>query len=830
MTPADIQLLFQAAEATFPRNGVTRLTEEDDVDASASAERPQRTASLQRVLLAVQQYWLAGSPEMEQAAEILGDSSRDASWRIPIGESGLLDFFLGILAVNGLRQSLKIHTLRLIGNSCADEDENRARVVAGNHLGRIVSLLDDDSVLAFVIPVLYNICVDFEPAQLQACQADLSRALIAIVSSPRLAQCRAFLNIICKILGLLIAQEPEVALADPATPAYLLQLAVNPDTALDTEEFCIVVSVALTYLTYENFQEELIRQAGVQALLTAFSDSYTKYDVAQMDPDDAAEYRTLGSRFMHVIADVVALPAFSDTYPLASPVVQTLQTWVASSSSYHSNVPLKTAGCIALGNLARSDQSSSYFVHKVQIHTPLIHLLSKPYASLLHLPADNDPADDGGIPPTSQLLYAVLSFLKNLAIPAANKPLLGVLLDPPASVLPLLWTSTDAQPQLQFAAVSLTRLLVTACPANVRRICAPLSPDPSSPAHDRSNLHVLTSLFKRIEAPNTKMEAARAILAVCRALHTAPADAPAILSDDWDPAEEAASVYSGSTRTNNSGFSSSEPSPAAPESDVTVVASGGVAGAAGSAATSPTLPDSSRQLRRARFYTAHMDMADGFTYLMTQTQFPVLRSEAWFVAALLGRSTDGAHLVMRALQPFEACRALVETVSGRDLVEGHRLQPGGASLLDSDDTLGLGPRPGPTPTTLADPAYGVTGSTASPVSLQQRSFDDVDGGGGWSGASDVGASPAPAPPPLPPPSMSSQQHVDGLGLEPQAADPAQAANLARIDQENGLVLIAEIMKNYAHFLPPFRRGVFEQLLQTGGALVVQARVQLGEER
>ena len=46
-----------------------------------------------------------------------------ASWRIPIGESGLLDFFLGILSVDGLRQSLKIHTLRLIGNSCADEGE-----------------------------------------------------------------------------------------------------------------------------------------------------------------------------------------------------------------------------------------------------------------------------------------------------------------------------------------------------------------------------------------------------------------------------------------------------------------------------------------------------------------------------------------------------------------------------------------------------------------------------------------------------------------------------------------------------------------------------------
>lgn len=40
-------------------------------------------------------------------------------------------------------------------------DDNRARVVEGNYLARIVFLLGDDSTLAFVIPVLYNICVDY---------------------------------------------------------------------------------------------------------------------------------------------------------------------------------------------------------------------------------------------------------------------------------------------------------------------------------------------------------------------------------------------------------------------------------------------------------------------------------------------------------------------------------------------------------------------------------------------------------------------------------------------------------------------------------------------
>lgn len=41
-------------------------------------------------------------------------------WRSPIGASGILNFFLGILPTPGLRPLLRSHALRLIGNSCAD--------------------------------------------------------------------------------------------------------------------------------------------------------------------------------------------------------------------------------------------------------------------------------------------------------------------------------------------------------------------------------------------------------------------------------------------------------------------------------------------------------------------------------------------------------------------------------------------------------------------------------------------------------------------------------------------------------------------------------------
>ncbi len=649
-----------------------------------------------------------------------------------------------------------------------------------------------------------------EPAQLQACQAHLSRTLVDIISGPRLYQCRAFLNIICKIFGLLVTQgwpfslhpwyfldrhtdspspEAEIPLADPATPHYLLQLAANPEMSLDGEEFCILASVALAYLAYEPFQEELIRRSGVQALLSAFSDSFTKYDIGEMDPDDVEEFKSLGNRFMHVIADVVALPSFLPQYPLNSHAVQTLRVWVANSFNITS---LQTAGCIALGNLARSDQSSIYFVHDVKIHIPLIKLLSNPYAAL-QLPSETTP---DGIPPSSQLIYAVLSFLKNLAIPAANKPMLGTLLDPPASILPRLWNSTDAQPQVQFAAVSLARLLLLNCPANVRKICTPLSTDASSPAHDRSNLHVLISLFKRTDAENTKTEAARAVVAVCRVLHTSP-DADSILPEDWEPTEDA-SIYSGSTHTNtNSAFSSSEPSPN------TMNSTGPVSDMDETITAPPSIvtpaPGASYQLRRARFCNAHMDMSDCFGYLMTQERFPVLRSEIWFVSAILSRSTDGAHLVLRALQPFEACRMLVEAVTGRDLVEGHRL-PGGESLLSDDELLSMANATGAVAPSALAVGNASGADVQAPFGLPHESASAVE----------------------PTATAGASGGVEGLGLEPQQADPAQAASMARADHENGLVLISEIMKNYSHFQPPFRRGVFEQILQSGGALVMYA--------
>lgn len=505
------------------------------------------------------------------------------------------------------------------------------------------------------------------------------------------------MSIICKILKLLISQgmccdreapvepfypannpaaEPEVRLADPRSPTVLLDLAVSRTHPPDLEDFCGLTSTALAYLTNEQFQTHLLESDSCALLMQCFEDSISRFDIASADPEEAAELKQIWSAFVKIFADISASPCFA-SLPMDGPTVQRLATWLGSS-----NTDLQTAACLSLGNLARSDEAS----------TALLNDVYEPISAMLMSMA----------PSASQLQHAVLSFLKNLAIPGPNKPILGRLLLEPADepILSPLW-STQTQPQTQFAAISLTRLLVSNCPANVSRLCAPLSPDPAFPAHKRTNLHLLISTTSRSDAEPTKLEGGRTVAAVCKSLHTPSAPTTPPLQS-WDPVS----------------------------------------------------PDTSRK----RFYAVHAaEIAASLATLLTQRRFPALRSEVLFTMALMSRSTEGAEVVNAALQTSEAFSAVAEAVTGR------------SAAADAGSAEGSG---------------SVRGA----------------------GAGELDA-------------------IEGLGLEPRQAsvDPAAKAGMGRIDRENGLVLVAELLRQDASGLPPGRRSEFEEILKTGGEMVVGER-------
>ncbi|KZL64433.1 GTP binding protein [Colletotrichum tofieldiae] len=659
----------------------------------------RRTALLGDVLFTAQQLWNAGSEEIDVVAEKLGDGSRAASWRLPLGNSGVLDFFLSIISSYGLRPALKRHMLRLIGNSCADTDENRERVIASNALSSIIGFLDDDTALPFAVPVLYNILVDYEPAQAQASASSLTKHLVDLLTSTRLADAPHLVGIVAKILALLATHETEANLAPPQTPAILLTLALTPTT--DAEDFVSLTAVALAYLTHAPIQSALVATDSVPVLLATFYHLQTQLEALQVEDDDAAaQLKALPQSFVQILADVSYAEDFTVHHPLGSPVLDTLQSWLSLPNPH-----LRSAACLCLGNVARSDEASFALVRDHAVHAPLVGLL-------------RDATD-------SLLLHSALSFLKNLAIPSQNKPVLGDagLFDP--DVLPRIW-ALDVNPQVQFSAVSLTRLLLVNTPSNVRRLCAPLSPDPLSPSHETTQLHRLLDIFSRTDAEHTKTEAARAAAVVCRVLHTAPIPP---VQPDWDPSDD--------------GYVFRPEKPLSPTA---------VAEAEG---------DGSAR-RREKFYRQHASLNRVLAFLVTQTRFPVLRSEAWFVFALMCRAKDGADVVIRTLQVAGAFEALTEAITGRTF-SGEEAQGGKAIEAPADAGQAV-----------------------------------VSGGG-------------------------NAAMVEGLGLEPQQADPSQAAGMKKVDRENGLVMVSELVKKHADELPVGRRAAFEEMLKEGGEMLVDEK-------
>ncbi|KAH8885412.1 hypothetical protein GQ53DRAFT_354673 [Thozetella sp. PMI_491] len=736
MGPEAVEALFQQKVdlgfATLGPAGDEGITAEESV---------WKALKLKDVLSAVRHAHETGSADLELLAEKIGDGSRDASWRVPLGESGILEFFLDLLSQGGLGQRLTIQSLRVIGNSSADTDENRAKVVESRVLeGSLLRLLDDDGILSFAIPVIFNICVDYEPAQLQASKAGLGNVLVGILSGHRLLQFQPLLGLICKILGLLVTQDPEMGLAKPETPSLLLGVATSPAYSLDLEEFTGLVSVALAYLTNEQFQPPFVRSGGFEILQGAFYNSHTQFDLTEADPEEAADLKQLWNVVVQIFADLSSLPDFVALYSLESQVVRRLVAWLGTSF-----IHLQVASCLCLGNLARSDEASTALVNDVYPY--LAGILAN--SSVPPVTSTSPPSLPGSktVSPPSQLLHGALSFLKNLAIAPANKPLIGQLLDPPQSTLPRLWSTTDVQPQTQFAAISLTRLLLVGCPENVRRICAPLSADPDSPAHERSNVHVLIDLWARVDAEPSKLEVARAIAAICRVLHLNPV--LPILPDEWKATEDLESL---AYNTKPPGASRSAEAASEGPRELSSNILGSHSTPVRIPASSPDAPEDEK--RRAHFYVVHADMATPLAGLLSQTKFPTLRSEGLFVLALMCRSAGGGLIVLRALNAVETCAALIQTVTGEDLM---------------------------------DQLTGTSGRVLPAGDAETKAQDT--------------------------------ELVDSLGLEPQQADPQQTASMARVDRQNGLVLVAELLKNFTETLPPIRRSIFEDVLAKGAALV-----------
>jgi hypothetical protein len=395
----------------------------------------------------------------------------------------------------------------------------------------------------------------------------------------------------------------------------LLKLAAKVDLPHDVDEFASLVAMAAAYLGSDETQDKFAEAPEVDLFISAYERLHTGIDIEALDDEDtAAQVKQLRASLLTVLAGITGSDSFFVRHPFTSATTDKLWAWLDNPAKPNSH--LQAAACLSLGNLARSDEQCIKLVHTHKVHLRLMEILS-----------DSEVQD-------TQLLHSALSFLKNLAIPAVNKPVLGDLLEP--TCVPRIYT-LDTIPQVQYAAVSLTRLLLVNCPSNVQRLCALRDVEQSDGSQKGTSMDGIISLFGRSDAEPTRLEAARSLAVVCRALHSTSSSE---VLPDWKPSENGDSTTSIKTQDEDSA-------------------------------------------RRQLFYKKH-NLVEPLAFLTTQPKWPIIRSEAWFVFALMSRSQDGAALVSSILDDHSVLDALNAAVTGREKEETASNQIESGSSAETD--------------------------------------------------------------------------------------------------------------------------------------------------
>ncbi|KAL8715111.1 MAG: hypothetical protein Q9220_001068 [cf. Caloplaca sp. 1 TL-2023] len=482
-----------------------RLLQADD-----TARQGARDIDLLRWIRTIlDQLLLANSDDVAQAATVLANGSRDESWRLPFGQSGLLEFFLLLVTNEDTEEDVLAPTLRFIGNACADTDVNRESAISPDYVASVLGCLNNEDLSGISIAVIYNICNDYERAQHAFRTSGLCLALINLLAKPNF-EAGPLYAFIANLLDFSCKATDAPNSTDPLArcPDHSIQVVVEllQEDDVEPSDMLLVVSTVGVFLRQhqQRFQRYFVEQDLVNNLLDVVLRSSPQAAPSNVttgltgdrprvgrNPDEE-ELSLLRGAAVQVLSDISATGIFANKYTIDSPLVGSLVRWISSSGQQ-----LQICSCLMLGNLARSDPVCQAMVHRLRVHEATLRLLQ----------------DQSNV----QVSYAALGFLRNLALPADNKPVIGT--QQSVDVISRFW-AMDLNPQVQHASVGLLRQLLNGCISNVRWLLESLSSDTDSPAYEKTYLSLLLLLFGRTDDTATKFEIGRTVATICRCIST----------------------------------------------------------------------------------------------------------------------------------------------------------------------------------------------------------------------------------------------------------------------------------------------------------------------
>ncbi|KAI5286548.1 hypothetical protein KEM54_006687 [Ascosphaera aggregata] len=425
--------------------------------------------------------WESDSKYLEEASQAITTASRDESWRSAFGESGILDFYLRLLATEGLQEDILTCALKIASNTCAEMPDNRCRLLQGNYDFALLKLLDNKSLCGIVLVVIFNLCCefgDYEQVRKQLTSHGLVHAVIKVL----LSDCLKNDNFQEYAYNLLeIGISTDVISSPDDTLELLLDLADKPNQKRDA--YIAQVNAICAHLENERFRAICIEQGLFRRVLELLPKSHN----SPTDPNNPGEMKRLANARLVLnqsFSDISDQPNFSDYYPPKTEVFDLLTGWLERKEA-----DLITCSCIVLGNIARNDMLCEKLVNTYHFHTRLITVLEREK-------------------PKASVAYSALGFLKNLAVPTRNRPILGAagLLQAASSF----WKHSPL-PQLQMTSISAARLTTTNCFQNTVRLL-----EFSDLQKGQTYLSLLLEAHNAADSKVIRIESARAIAANLR--------------------------------------------------------------------------------------------------------------------------------------------------------------------------------------------------------------------------------------------------------------------------------------------------------------------------
>lgn len=376
-------------------------------------------------------------------------------------------------------------------------------MIRSPYLGSIFDCLHHDGTKFNALAALYNISLDYVPAQQAFREEGIFPELIKMLDS--FIDDPLILHHIADLLSFAV-ENWDVSRSPDTVLNSLLRFAHHEDS--DSDETKLILDIITMHLKEERFKLLLFEQDLFEILLVLllrlFGYRNKSISLPEAYPwlpppeDEKEELETIQTSALATLRDLSSFPAFFEKYPLESEITNTWFSWLHSD-----NPDLQIISCCLLSNLARERE-----IWAVQmITTYSVHL------RLGELSAEEVE---------SRVSLAAFEFLLQLARPPPNRVRICTrdFLDRLSRTWSMDQDTCDGLVRRQYASVAVLLGLISDCVEAILLFVehAAWETIETAPRYSHSHLELLLAFFNRISDTRTRIEIAKVVMAVTKAL------------------------------------------------------------------------------------------------------------------------------------------------------------------------------------------------------------------------------------------------------------------------------------------------------------------------